>query len=230
MTRSTSAKTAITKRQNAPPPMRTQSQTRVRPFSAINVECSTGTGLLLQRQHVEGAPGHTEFDWSLAGVFAVRINVNRDLGLDANAFGLFVVDFFKAEMTSEIHSGEKAKQPEGVHAANDADVEFAIAKIGFRSYFHPATVSRSVSDGRENCWMKVGIVITIARDFHAKWRETQELRRRTQCIAAARAKPLGQIIRASRNFSIDSDSGHAAEVVWRNLRHLLQRMNIRTHF
>src|ERR1700730_5997553 len=94
----TRVNTASTKRKKAPPPISTHNQTRERPFSAIQ-GCSLAPHGerrdLFRDNDLQGLVRDSKFGRSSADVFAVGVNIEWRLRLDANAIGLIVFDFFR---------------------------------------------------------------------------------------------------------------------------------------
>ena len=78
-----------------------------------------------------------ELDRSLADIFAVRINVERELRFRFERSPFAVLHFFEGEMAAEINGGEKAEQFEGIHAANHADVELSVVEFALGAIFMP---------------------------------------------------------------------------------------------
>src|ERR1041384_3485711 len=101
-------KTANTKRKNAPPPIRIHSQTRERPFSAINLSSLTpgDASGLCRGNHLQRPRYYTQHDRSPASVFAIGVHIDGVFGFDPHPLGPGILDFAEPQMTPEVNRGK----------------------------------------------------------------------------------------------------------------------------
>src|SRR6266481_1592884 len=97
--------------------------------------------------HLQGIPGNTELNRSLANVLAISIKVARLFGFEPGSFSLRILDFAKAEMSSEINRWTEAEQFERIHRPDDADIQLAVVELRVGSDPHPSAVGLRVGEG-----------------------------------------------------------------------------------
>src|SRR5439155_19142022 len=116
-------------------------------------------------------------------------------------------------MAAEINRGKEAEEPEYVHGANHAEVEFAVVESCLRRDFHSAPVRGRIGECGVDGWPKLASWISIAGDTHRKWREAQKFAWSRERVSATCSEPLGQIVGPTCNFSINRNPSNAAEIM-----------------
>ena len=162
-------------------------------------------------EDLESSAGDAESDRGLADELSIGVDVDGRFCLNADGIGLGVFHLFESQVTTEIDGRKKTEEFEDVHPADDAEVELAVGKFGVRGDGHASAIGRSIGDGGENGGSS-GCRGTVCTYCHGKRRKAEELRRSTESVAAAAAKPCRKAIGASGNIAIDSDSGDTTEV------------------
>src|SRR5580698_3520936 len=130
-------------------------------------------------------------------------------------------------MPPKVNAGEHAEQFERIDTAHQADIEEPVVNLRAWSDLHPTAVNRGVGECREGGGLvaargpsllprRIFLVSIGQRDFYPKWRKPKHSRSQTQCIAAMSSQPSRQTIRPPRDFAIQTNASHAAEIasVW----------------
>src|SRR5208282_4431248 len=95
-----------------------------------------------QRSHC-----HCNLDGRLANELAVSVNLKRSLCIHSHSLCPRVLDFRREQMMPEINAWEHAKQFEGIHGADLADVELAVGEVGFRRNAHAVAIKLRIGEG-----------------------------------------------------------------------------------
>src|ERR1700683_2227709 len=127
-------------------------------------------------------------DWSTANVLAVGIDTERSSSLHAQVLCLEVLHFANVQVSAEVNRGKHRCKPEGIDAANHADIELAVIQLCVRRDLHAAAVSGSVGESRQDRGLvaacRPGTAFFRREDLHGKRSESKDRRCQTQGITA----------------------------------------------
>ena len=129
----------------------------------------------------------------MADILAIRVNVERVLGFDAEGGSLKVFDLRNTEMASEIHGREEAEQFHFLDVSNQADIKLSVIEPGLRSDLHAATVAGGIGECGQDCGLsaaedeRAGLSWIRKRQLHWERREMKQSRGQCECVPAVGA-------------------------------------------
>src|ERR1700674_1342456 len=156
--------------------------------------------------HLQRPTLNAHFDRRLADVFAVGVNIQRDVGFHPQACGLEILYAANVQVASEVDSWKHAGESEGIDAANHADVELSVIHFRAGRDLHPAAVGGSVGEGSEDGWLIAARCPTLAfvggQNFYRKRRKPKNRGHQSERITAMTAQPARQFVGAAGYFAV----------------------------
>ena len=167
---------------------------------------------LLGGHDFKGPRGNAEGRGGFADIFAIGIDLDRGLGLDAEGLGSSVFHSAESQVATEIHGRKKTEEFKDAHSTHHAKIEFAIGELRVRRDLHASTKHGRIGNRGENRGFG-RCDCAVEAYLHLEWHKAKKLRRCAEGVPSPSSQPGWKTIGTSDDTPVNTYARDAAEVM-----------------